>query len=192
MDSLTQLFNNLQLFGYCSHCEDEKIVEIHSAEQTKSSQVVSNESTEPSVFVPNVDEIDNVSVDLELMRRIEDLNRIANSDRMGNESVHQMTVNYAHILSALDLTIKSMITGKSNSHRFVRSVDFDQRKNQIELLWNNYRQKFPDEHIQMWSSLEAGLADYLVHLKKRDQLHLECQKLRQQNVELKYLLQELL
>lgn len=198
--------NNLQLFKYCSHCEDEKVIEIHNDKDDQqvpvSSTSASTELAEPTFCVTNVEKLDNVSIDLDLMRRIEDLNQIskaAPSDRLKSDSLHQPSVNYAHILSALEMTIKSMEAEESSEVEKAGgktdadiNIDSGQRKKQIELLWNDYRLMFPEEYVHMWSSLEQGLSDYLVHLKKRQQLHMECERLRQQNAQLKYMLQELL
>lgn len=181
------------------------MVEIHNEtddhQLPASSTSPTTELAEKTFCVTNIEKVDNVSIDLDLMRRIEDLNQIskaAPSDGLKSESLHQPNVNYAHILSAMEMTIKSMEAEESSEVEKVRrdvadfNIDSEQRKKQIELLWNDYRLMFPEEHVRMWSSLEQGLSDYLVHLKKRQQLHMECERLRQQNAQLKYMLQELL
>lgn len=193
---------NLQLFACCSHCEDEKVIEIHKRadDETVSSNAPSSPSSEiaeKSFSIPNAaEERDNVSIDLDLMRHIEDFNqmtKISNFDP--DKKPHQMNVNYAHILSALEMTIKSMEaeveTEKRENTVADVHIDLEQRKNQIELLWNNYRSIFPEEYVHMWSSLEQGLSNYMIHLKKRQQLYMDCDKLRRQNAQLKYMLQEL-
>lgn len=208
-DSLTKFVKNLELLAHCSHCEDEKIIEIHRKGNAQTISTVgspspSNDSNESSFSVPNNAEgkIENVSLDLDLMRRIEHLNRNAKPFPIETKSgpIHELSVNYAHILSALEMTIKHMardtLNGSDNettrSNISALCIDPEQRKDQIELMWTNYRTMFPAEHANMWSSLEYGLADYLVHLKKREKLHTECDKLRRQNAQLKYMLQEVL
>lgn len=194
---------NLQLFAFCSHCEDEKVIEIHkrSDDETVSSKApsLSSEIAEKSFSIPNAaEDCDNVSIDLDLMRHIDDLNQMTKISNFDPENQpHQMVVNYAHVLSALEMTIKSMEAEKSveTEKRENTVADFhinlEQRKNQIELLWINYRSIFPEEYVHMWSSLEQGLSDYMIHLKKRQQLYMDCDKLRRQNAQLKYMLQEL-
>lgn len=196
----------MQPFAYCSHCEDAKVIEIHDqgdGRTVASSIDREREIAGNSFFVPNAEEIDNVSIDLDLMKCIDELNRmlkVSNVDEAKAGPLHQKKVNYAHILSALEMTIRSMEAEKldevenamkSNTVADFR-IDLEQRKHQIELLWNNYRGMFPEEHEHMWSSLEHGLTDYLIHLKKRQQLHMDCDRLRRQNAQLKYMLQELL
>ncbi|XP_037026905.1 dynein regulatory complex protein 1 homolog [Bradysia coprophila] len=204
-DSLRKFFTNLELLAHCSQCEDEKVIEIHGQGKAQTistigSPSLSNDSDKSSFVVPNADDkIDNVSLDLDLMRLIEDLNRNS-TDQTTTDSIHQLSVNYAHILSALEMTIKSMETEKSheNGKKKKRNGILDlcinpaQRKDQIELLWTNYRTIFPEEHAHLWSSLECGLSDYLVQLKIREKLHGDCDRLRRQNAQLKYMLQEVL
>lgn len=160
----------------------------------------SNDSDKSSFILSNVESnIDNVSLDLDLMRRIEDFNRNSNVEA-NLDPDHQLSVNYAHILSALELTIKSMETDSlDQSEKSISKdglsdscIDPEQREEQIELLWTNYRTLFPEEHAHMWSSLEHGLSDYLMHLQKREKLHVECDGLRRQNAQLKYMLQEVM
>ncbi len=175
------------------------MIEIHGEGNNQpistSSAPSSTESDEMSVFIPNDEKIDTVSMDLDLMRLIDDLNR--NLNQTGIDPIHQTHVNYAHILTALELTIKSMESNESETQTIEETmpdfcVDSEQRKHQIQTLWNKYRTIFPEEHVHMWSSLENGLAEYLTCLKKREKLHNECDGLRRQNAQLKYMLQELL
>lgn len=184
------------------------MIEIHNVAHSETVPIAftssSIESTEPSFCVSNLEKVDNVSIDLDLMRCIEDLNQLSranNCDRMTpDDSLHKLNVNYAHIMTALEMTMKSMEAAIDSSGKNTKkkdcfaelNIDFEQWKNQIKFLWNGYRSTFPEEHVHVWSSLEHGLSDYLGHLKKRQQLHLECDGLRRQNAQLKYMLQELL
>lgn len=202
--NLSKFAKNLQLFAYCSHCEDEKVIEIHNE---GNEQIISpsplRESTSDFVPAPTDTKTENLSIDLDLMRHIEDFNRIPKAGTFVQESIeapHQMNVNYAHILSALEMSIKSMeaenLSEEENEQKKNVDSDFhidlEERKSQIEFLWENYRKIFPEEHVHTWTSLEPALSDYLKHLKKRQQLHMECDRLRRQNAQLKYMLQELL
>ncbi|KAG4075673.1 hypothetical protein HA402_003498 [Bradysia odoriphaga] len=69
-NSLTKFFTNLELLAHCSHCEDEKVIEIHGQGKaqiisTVGSPSPSNDSDKSSFVVPNADDkIDNVSLDL--------------------------------------------------------------------------------------------------------------------------------
>lgn len=196
---------NLELFAYCPLCENEKVIQIHKPEGDRtlskgSKGSISTELTGTSLFVPkDAKKDDDVSIDLDLMQCIEDFNKISTKtpkfDQTKTESIHKKNVKYAHILSALEMTTKSLEAEKLNEVEDTAPhlhIDLEQRKNQIESLWNKYQSMFPEEHVQVWSSLEFGLSDYLVHLKKRQKLHMECDKLRRQNAQLKYMLQELL
>lgn len=181
----------MQLFG---SCDDEKIIEIHGDDKTAALELP--EST-GGLFDPNISKIDSVSIELDLMRYIEDLNQISSCvdfDERKPDVVQQLKVNYAHILSALELTMKSMEPEVETNTEIADEcvLDVDERKKQIGLLWQNFRKIFPDEHVHMWSSLQNALTDYLLHLKKRQKLHEECDRLRRQNAQLKYMLQELL
>lgn len=204
-DSLTKLFKNLELLAHCSHCQDEKVIEIHGhgnpqTISTVGSPCPSNDSLMSSFIVPNAEsKIDNVSLDLDLIRCIEHLNR--KSDHLPvepkSDPIHQLSLNYAHILSALEMTIESVATERLNgtkneTKRKDLCINPEQRKDQVELLWTNYRTMFPAEHADMWTSLQHGLSDYLVHLKRREKLQLDCDRLRRQNAQLKYMLQEVL
>lgn len=190
-------------FAYCPQRDGKKVVEIHQEADTPAISA-SNEMTEKT-FVPIAapsNSVDNVSIDLDLIRHIDDFNKIpqTNNFNQGKTSSDQLDISYAHILPALEMSIKSMEMeilvdddkGKTNNNVKCAAIDLELRKNQIETLWNRYRNIFPQEYTHMWSSLDQGLADYLTHLKKRFQLHMECDKLRRQNAQLKYMLQELL
>lgn len=59
----------------------------------------------------------------------------------------------------------------------------------VELFWRRYREVFTEERRQLWESLEAGLQEYLRVLRRREQLDAECEQLRQQNAELRHMLQ---
>lgn len=201
---MSKLLENLLLFAYCPHLDERKVVEIHQQ------SAIENDSTSPSLtseinFDPNFAQgqpVDSVSIELDLMRRIDDFNKLLKTKNLNQSKTHsdELDIKYTHILSALEMTIKSMESEmlveeeKSKTKKNVphAAIGLELRKNQIELLWNRYRMIFPEEYIHMWSSLEPGLADYLLHLKKRFQLHMECDKLRRQNAQLKYMLQELL
>lgn len=59
----------------------------------------------------------------------------------------------------------------------------------VELFWRRYREVFTEERRQLWESLEHGLQEYLRVLRRREQLDEECEQMRQQNAELRHLLQ---
>lgn len=63
------------------------------------------------------------------------------------------------------------------------------RADDVEMFWRRYREVFNAKHRHLWDSLEIGLKEFMLVLKRREKLDRECQQLRQQNVELRHMLQ---
>lgn len=62
-------------------------------------------------------------------------------------------------------------------------------KKDVKKFWSEFLTVFPDEKQNLWKGLEHGLNHFLDVLKQRETLDKECEFLRQQNKELKHLLQ---
>lgn len=60
----------------------------------------------------------------------------------------------------------------------------------VEQFWSRFDKVFTPEKEKVWQSLEYGLTQYLKVLKEREELDNECEFLRNQNAELKHLLQK--
>lgn len=60
----------------------------------------------------------------------------------------------------------------------------------IENFWQQFNAAFTPEKEKVWQGLEYGLSQYLKVLKEREELDSECEFLRNQNAELKHLLQK--
>lgn len=62
--------------------------------------------------------------------------------------------------------------------------------NDVEIFWKRYREIFTPQKERVWNALEQGLTHYLKILKERENLDNECESLRKQNTELKFLMQQ--
>lgn len=60
----------------------------------------------------------------------------------------------------------------------------------VTKFWRRFQEIFSIENIKLWTALEKGIEVYLSVLQKRDRLDTECEYLRRQNAELKYVLKE--
>lgn len=60
----------------------------------------------------------------------------------------------------------------------------------VEQFWSRFDTVFTPDKEKVWHSLEYGLTQYLKVLKEREELDNECEFLRNQNSELKHLLQK--
>lgn len=59
---------------------------------------------------------------------------------------------------------------------------------EVETFWAQFQRRFPSE--KLWAGLKFGLNHYLKVLKEREQLFIEGEQLRHQNVELSHLLEQ--
>uniref|UniRef100_A0A336LPQ8 CSON010850 protein n=1 Tax=Culicoides sonorensis TaxID=179676 RepID=A0A336LPQ8_CULSO len=62
--------------------------------------------------------------------------------------------------------------------------------NDVQQFWKRFDNVFSPEKEKVWQSLEYGLSQYLKVLKEREELDNECEFLRNQNAELKHLMQK--
>lgn len=62
--------------------------------------------------------------------------------------------------------------------------------NDVQQFWKRFENIFTPEKEKVWQSLEYGLTQYLKVLKEREELDNECEFLRNQNAELKHLMQK--
>lgn len=62
--------------------------------------------------------------------------------------------------------------------------------NDVQQFWKRFENIFTPEKEKVWQSLEYGLSQYLKVLKEREELDNECEFLRNQNAELKHLMQK--
>lgn len=62
--------------------------------------------------------------------------------------------------------------------------------NDVQKFWKRFENIFTPEKEKVWQSLEYGLSQYLKVLKEREELDNECEFLRNQNAELKHLMQK--
>lgn len=60
----------------------------------------------------------------------------------------------------------------------------------VQKFWKRFENIFTPEKEKVWQSLEYGLSQYLKVLKEREELDNECEFLRNQNAELKHLMQK--
>lgn len=56
-------------------------------------------------------------------------------------------------------------------------------------FWQTYEQFLPAQNEIIWNTISKGLNEYLIILKKRNQLRNDCLSIKRQNEELKLLLQ---